>query len=172
MVMEEQKNTTICFTGHRSQNLPWKFDESDYRYKKTYDILIKKLENYINLGKIHFISGMALGFDTMCAKAVLKLREKYSNITLECAIPCKDQESKWQKKDKLIYRDIVNRADKVTILADSYTPWCMQNRNKYIVDNSSVIIALFNGSRGGTKNTIEYAKKMNREIDIIDVIYN
>jgi uncharacterized phage-like protein YoqJ len=35
----------------------------------------------------------------------------------------------------------------------------MQKRNEYIVDNSSLLLSLWDGTSGGTKNCLDYAKK-------------
>jgi len=35
----------------------------------------------------------------------------------------------------------------------------MMRRNRYMVDKSSLLLACFNGSRGGTYNTVSYAKR-------------
>ena len=43
----------------------------------------------------------------------------------------------------------------------------MQERNEYMLKNSSLVIALFNGCAGGTKSTILKAKKMGLKIDVI-----
>ena len=77
-----QKNT-CCFSGHRivkSQD-----------YDNILANLDKILETLYNKGITNFISGGALGFDTLAAESVIKLRSKYSNIRLILALPCKDQ---------------------------------------------------------------------------------
>ena len=85
------KKVTACFTGHRPQKLPWKFNEQDERCiemkKKLKNEIIKSIES----GYTSFISGMALGFDIICAEIILELKEIYPNIRLICALPCKDQ---------------------------------------------------------------------------------
>lgn len=43
----------------------------------------------------------------------------------------------------------------------------MQERNQYMINNSSLVIALYNGLNGGTKSTIAYAKRQGKEVVII-----
>lgn len=43
----------------------------------------------------------------------------------------------------------------------------MQKRNKYMISNSSLVIALFDGQPGGTKSTLAMAKKTGLDILII-----
>ena len=132
--------------------------------------LAKKIElAIIDYGILNFISGMAVGADLDFAEIVLTLREKYP-ITLECAIPCQNQTLKWSDKDKLRYDDILKRADEINLISKRYTPECMLKRNRYMVNKSELVIAVFNGiERGGTWYTINYAKKNNKKIEMIEL---
>ena len=97
-----------------------------------------------------------------------KLKKSNNAIKLECAIPCKNQTEKWFTKTKTRYNKILNCADKITMISNvNYYNGCMQKRNKYMIDNSTLLIACFNGKNGGTKNTIEYAKSKNLKTIII-----
>ncbi len=160
------KNQTACFTGHRPQKLPWGFNENDVDCLAMKEIAKIEIQNaIINYGITHFISGMAIGFDMIAAELVLELKKDYPFITLECAIPCKEQDKLWRKQQKQRYKNILSQADKVTYVSDRpYFDGCMQKRNKYMIDNSSVLIALFNGETGGTKQTVDYAKETNLTI--------
>lgn len=40
----------------------------------------------------------------------------------------------------------------------------MQKRNEYMVDHSDKVIAVWDGSKSGTKNCIDYAKKVGKDI--------
>ena len=71
---------TCCFSGHRAQSLPWGFNEKDERCKKMKSRLKKEIISAINSGYSTFICGMALGFDTICAEMVLKLKKNYPHI--------------------------------------------------------------------------------------------
>ncbi len=159
-----------CFTGHQSQKLPWKFNEEDNRYKQTRKKVKAEIEKAIERGYNYFISGMALGFDMMCAEIVLEMKKKYKNIILECAIPCKGQESKWPEKVQIRYKKIIKQADKIRCIYDYYVDGCMKERNQYMINNSSLVIALFNGLPGGTKQTIDYARAQGLEVIIIKPI--
>ena len=123
------------------------------------------------LGITHFISGMALGVDLDFAKIVLSLRDNvYHTITLECDVPCPNQTLKWSSADKLKYESILKRADKINIIEERHSPDCMLKRNRYMVDNSQLVIAVFNGiEHGGTWYTIKYARKTNTAIELIDL---
>ena len=161
---------TCCCTGHRPKGFPFKYGIDTKKHNAYLHALKEKIEfAIIDYGVTHFISGMALGVDLDFAEAVLKLKNKYP-ITLECAIPCPNQTLKWGYKDRLRYESILNSADKVSLISDRYTAECMLKRNRYIVDNSELVIAVFNGiEKGGTWYTINYAKHENKALEIIDL---
>ena len=115
----------------------------------------------------HFICGMAEGCDLYFAETVLALKEVYPHITLEAAIPCPSQADGWGERQKARYRNILSRCDYETMVQQSYTPGCMQRRNRYMVDHASLLIAVNDGLRGGTRSTIEYAFK--RGVSVLDI---
>ncbi len=164
------KSNTCCFTGHRPQKLPWKFNENDLRCQQMKEKAKREILLAIESGKTHFISGMAIGFDMICAEIVLEYKKQYPSITLECAIPCKGQEKLWTSELQERYHKIVKQADKIRCIYNHYVDGCMQERNRYMINNSSLVIALFNGQAGGTKITIDYAKQQGLQIKIINPI--
>lgn len=157
-----EKLKTACFTGHR----PPKINETNIDYIRN--MLADTVGGLIDGGYTHFISGMAQGVDMLAAEIVLKFKEENPDISLECAVPCKGQENRWSLYEKKRYKAILSAADKVTVLSDRYTPWCMQQRNIYMVDNSDTVIAVFDGSTGGTFNTVKYAERCNKPVNVID----
>lgn len=163
-VVHTEFGKSCCFTGHRASKLPWGYDERDIRciaFKEKLDAVIGAV---YESGVTHFITGMANGCDMYCAEAVLKLKELYHDITLEAAVPYDGQEEKWSDDLKSRYRNILMSCDAVNIISDTYTPYCMMQRNKYMVDRSSILIACYDGKAGGTWNTIKYAMDCDREI--------
>lgn len=162
------KENTCCFTGHRSSALSWKYEEGGFKFSFFKRKLKKSIKQAIADDYIHFISGMALGVDMIVANLVLELKTKYPDIPLECAIPCLNQATKQIDSSILRYQNIQQEADKVTIVSDSlYYNGCMPKRNKYMVDHSSRIIAVFNGKQGGTAQTIRMAENAGLSVVII-----
>ena len=145
---------TCCFTGHRPQSFPWKYNEADprcvllkFRLKRQ---IIQAVEQD---GVIHFLTGMALGVDTWAAEIVLSLRRRWS-LTLEAVLPCKGQDARWPSESRERYQSILEQCDKVTLLQDGYTPDCFDKRNRYMIDHSDLVIAVWDGSPSGTGNTV------------------
>lgn len=155
------KTDTCCFTGHRilSKNQIHIIEAQ----------LTEEIKKLIMQGTTHFIAGGAIGFDTLAAQKILYLRNDYKKIDLTLAIPCEDQASKWSDEDKYVYEDIKGSADKVIYISKKYEKGCMLKRNRFMVDNSNFVIAAWNGRKiGGTYYTLNYAKKLNREIILLD----
>ena len=108
-----------------------------------------------------------MGFDTLAAQTVLRLRERYPQIRLILVLPCLNQTRGWQQADVDIYEELKRRADKVTYTSESYFRGCMQKRNRHLVDNSSGCICYLTKPTGGTAYTVDYARR--RGLRIINI---
>ena len=162
------KAQICCFTGHRPDKLPWGVEEHDPRCLRIKEKITEALERAYGLGYRHFISGMARGGDLYFAEAVLELREKYPDVLLECARPCETQSSRWTREERQRYDGILDRCNYETMVQHTYDRGCMMRRNRYMVDHSSRIIALYDGvPKGGTAQTLAYALRKGLETDII-----
>ena len=96
--MEIEK--TCCFTGHRPEKLPWRDNEWDPRCLDLKFRLARAVEDAYRRGKRHFMCGMALGADFYFCDAVLALRERRGDVTLEACIPCEEQPNRWREEDR------------------------------------------------------------------------
>ncbi len=156
-----------CFTGHRPQSLLDSREDSEYIINLKNAISLE-IEKAISDGFFDFYTGMAQGIDTFAAEEVLKKQEKDNRIKLHAAIPCEMQANSWNKKDKERYQRILDKCESITYVSRHYYRGCMQQRNKFMVDNSERIIAVWNGENtGGTAFTIKYATKNGKEIHLI-----
>lgn len=45
----------------------------------------------------------------------------------------------------------------------------MNERNRYMVEKSEIVIALWNGKPSGTYNTIKYAQSLNKKIKLLRI---
>ena len=161
-------NWAVCFTGHRPQKLPWGFNEKDERCQKMRIKAIIEIEDAVQKGYHTFYCGMALGFDMICAEIVLELKKKYPHIKLIGALPCRNQTERWTDQKQIDrYNYLITQLDDIRCIYDIYEDGCLLERNRFMINNSSLVIALFNGLSGGTKSTIGYAKKQGKEIIII-----
>lgn len=150
------RTKTCCFTGHR--RLPE--NQRDDIAKRLEDTVVSLIQS----GYLYFGAGGALGFDTVCALAVLRLRQRYPKIKLILVLPCVSQADKWRSEDATVYQKIMRQADKVVYTSQEYTRDCMFKRNRHLVDNSSVCICYLEKASGGTAYTVEYARKRGLQI--------
>ncbi len=150
------KEKTCCFTGHRI--IPPEEREE----------LVRKLEETIahlyQQGIRYFEAGGALGFDTLAAQAVLRLREKCPGIKLTLVLPCLSQTKGWRPEDAAEYERIKSQAVEVIYTSQEYTRGCMHKRNRYLADHSGVCVCYLTRNSGGTAYTVRYAKSHGLEI--------
>lgn len=150
------RGKTVCFTGHRE--IPFlKKGAVKRRLKNT-------VEELIGRGYCYFGAGGALGFDTLAAQTVLELKTKYPQIRLILVLPCLSQADRWSERDKAVYEDIKNQADKVVYTSHEYFSGCMHIRNRHLVDHSSVCVCYLTEENGGTVYTVMYAKEKGLEV--------
>lgn len=165
----DKRTITCCFTGHRAEKLPWKYNETDPGCLALKEKLRDVLSALYGAGYRHFICGMATGGDLYFGEAVVALREEHPDVTLEAAIPFEGQSAQWPDDTRRRYFRLAEDCDRQTVLHHSYTPDCMMDRNRYMVDNSGLLIAVYNGSPGGTRNTMLYAIRQGVEILQLDI---
>ena len=134
----------VALTGHRPQRLKGKESE-------IYQWILEQLdkENYTEA-----YSGMAMGADQLFAVAA---EEK--NIPLICCYP--------YKKERFHPKEIriMDNAEDVRFISQEYSKKAYWLRDKYMVDNCDVLLAVFDGKKyGGTWITIEYAERIGKPV--------
>lgn len=147
------KEKTCCFTGHRKIPPEQLFEIT----RRTKD----KINDLISNGYTCFLTGGALGFDTIAAEAIIEYKNTNLNVQLILALPCQSQADKWLENDKARYELIKEKADRVLYISNEYTRGCMFKRNRYLVDNSMVCVCYITSDKGGTAYTVGYAKSQN-----------
>ena len=163
---------SAAFTGYRPHKLPFGNDLSHPDAIRLRANLKTEYEKLIKKGFRQFLTGGALGCDMMAAEVILELKEEYrlSNISIShwLCMPCLDYTSKWSVADRERLEEIREKSYSFYVSDKSYFKGCMQKRNRYMVDTSRVLLAVYDGQSGGTRNTVEYAKSKNRKVIIID----
>lgn len=141
---------TCCFTGHRPDKLDITTKELEKRLRKAIDEAIAD-------GVTVFITGMAPGTDLIAGKIVLEHGD--SGIRLICAVPFPNQSRPFSYEWKEIYNHILENADIVHLVCKEYSRQSFLRRDEWMVDRADCVIAAYSGTRGGTRYTINYAKK-------------
>ena len=132
------RQISCCFTGHRPGKLPWRYNEVDPRCLALKRRIADAAEAAYEEGYRHFL-----------------------------AVPCPTQADAWAPDQRERYRRLVEACDFETLVSTRYTPYCMQRRDRYMVDHASLLIAVFDGTPGGTQYTMQYA--MSRRVSIVDL---
>lgn len=138
---------SCAFTGHRV--LAGKLD---------INLLDRVIENLIKTGVNKFYCGMAKGFDMLVAENVINFKKTY-DISLYACIPFENQSEDYGEKDRERYSKILEECDGAIILSDEYYSGCMHARDRFMVDNCSVLVCYLRQNRGGTYYTVNYARK-------------
>lgn len=157
---------SACFTGHRN------ISGDIINLKQT---LYNTLEKYItNYGLTDFYAGGALGWDTLAALTVIKLRSIYPHIRLHLILPCSNEEqtAKWSDKDKWIFYRILSSADHIEYTSQYYYKGCMKARNARLVECADICFCYWNTNNfhSGTAQTVNMARK--KHIDIINFMHD
>jgi uncharacterized phage-like protein YoqJ len=151
------QNRIVVATGHRPQKCGG--------FSEAARMLLKQiaLDWLTALKPRGAVSGMALGWDTAIVEACLHLGLPY----VAC-IPFRGQESQWPSSSRMVYCDYLLKAANVIICSPGeYSAHKMQIRNERMIDmalqygpglNNSILLALWDGTSGGTENCLSYAQ--------------
>lgn len=150
--MKEKRRHRCCFTGHR----PEKLMEPEAEVVAQLRCAIQKA---IDRGFLTFISGMSRGVDIWAAEVVLAFRKANPSIHLICALPHPDFEVRWDAEWKARYRAVLQQTDLIRTICPEFGMTAYMERNMWMVNRSSLVIAVYNGANGGTQRTIKYAHK-------------
>ena len=151
------RRNCVCFTGHRPEKLTLPEEAVKAGLEQQ---IIQAIAN----GYTTFITGMAKGVDLWAGKIVADLRDNGLPIKLICAVPYPGFGKGWAPEWSSLYQKIIGKEDLVETVCSGYNKGCFMARNKWMVDHSNLVIAVFNGKKGGTKNTIDYANKQDVEV--------
>ena len=161
MNQEKLRLHRCCFTGHRP-------DKMEFGEKEIKLLLEKAIDDAIVGGYVTFITGMAMGTDIWAAEVVLERKKNNADLHLICALPHPEFECKRSEREKMRFNKIIENADLVKEINRRYFSGCYQVRNEWMVNRCNLVIAVFDEQAGGTKNTIDYAKRVG--VKVINVL--
>lgn len=146
--MDFIKNRSVAFSGHRTYR-----GEADEELRGVVARLYDE-------GYRRFLCGMAWGFDLAAGEAVAELKRAHSDVELMAALPYRNFSKLFQADDAEQYRRVADAADEVVAVSEDESRAAYRMRNDYLVDNSSVLVAWFDGQpRGGTAYTVRRARR-------------
>jgi len=163
-----------CFTGHRPEKFGG-YAKGNPTQKAVKDELAKIIWDLTQENDItKFYSGMAIGVDTWAAEEVRlcasilnpERRHDIPMARLVAVIPFVGQQNRWPVESQLKWAELIHEADDLYFVdKEGYAPWKLLNRNKWMVDHSDIVIAVWDGSeKGGTAHCVRYAKKQKKKV--------
>jgi len=140
----------VAFTGHRLK----KVGNLEDKIKGAIKAALTQLQ------PISAISGMAVGVDTWAAQVCTELQ-----IPFNAYLPFPQQAKVWPPHAWITWIELLREATSVHFISKAeYSAVGMQKRNEAMVDDCHLLVAVWDGSPGGTANCVEYAKKVGRRI--------
>lgn len=151
-----------CFTGHCPEKL--KYSEEEIK-----PLLADAIDRAIADGYTTFITGMAPGTDIWAAELVLEKKKQNGELCLICAVPHPGFGRRKSAREAERYSSIIRHANRILTICSRYSSACYRRRNKFMVDMSSLVIAVWSGALSGTKNTVHYAAARGaRTVNVLD----
>lgn len=160
---DPSQSIVVAVTGHRPDKLPDR--ATGYKIPNPYyDLVVKGLVDAFTLYQPDYVlTGMAIGVDQWAAEICLNM-----DIPFVAALPFNGQESKWPPHSQAKYHWLLSKAHtRYVICEGTYEPWKMQRRNEWMVDSCHQVVAVWNGTPGGTSNCVAYATSKGKAIHYV-----
>ncbi len=149
-----------CVTGHR--NIPQK----EINHIKAE--LRHEVGKAVKDGFTRFMSGFADGVDQYFAEIVLELKKENSALELVAVIPYRKRLDNLMEKEWTC--EMLEDCADVVIIREEYQPSVYSHRNRYMVECSDRVIAVYDGrEKGGTAGTIRFTHMLKKELREISV---
>lgn len=147
----------VCsFTGHR---------KIEKRHLGKIDKLVgRAIEFAYEAGCRTFLTGGALGFDTVAAREIIRFKLSHRDIRFEVILPCKNQSEMWSPEQVAMYEYTLSNADSIEYVSDGYTDTCMKERNRLLAERCDMMIAYVQRSYSGAAQTVRMASKLGKTI--------
>ena len=162
---------TVAFTGHRPDKLGGYGGDSPLarRVQRALEEVVRRVIRQYPGST--FISGMAPGVDRWGAEVVIALRDAGAPCRLVAAVPFRGQELRWPEESQRRYRELLGKADEVVVLVEpegevSYEGarrWLLE-RNRWVVQRAHLVLAVWDGSSGGTAHTVREALRLKKNV--------
>jgi len=151
-------SSICCVTGHRAFDIS-KIDNVKRELRR--EILAAIADGYT-----WFLSGMAEGTDLYFAEIVSELKSDNPTLNLEAVLA---HPRRLDSKNKDFQR-LLKTCNNVVIRSLKFSPNCYPKRSRYMVMQSSRVIAVYDGrAKGGTVTAMRYASALGCELRVIRI---
>lgn len=152
MHAQELRKKTCFFTGHR--NIP-SGKEKDLAVQTAREVYRLITEHDVQF----FGVGGAVGYDTLVAKVLFRIRERaFPHIKVILVYPFDGFTSHWSPQQQADYAALLPKYDKIVCVCDKPSREAYLARNRHLVNASAYCIAYCTQRHGGTAYTVDYAK--------------
>ncbi len=165
-VSAQMRARGVCVSGHRPEKLP---EGNSLRLLKS--MLYGALQQAADEGYLYFYTGLSRGVDMWAADSIRLLRMEYPQIRSIGVMPYRGFGDGRKQEELYLYSNIIHSMDEVICLSEHYRSGCYRKRNQYLVDHSSLLIAVADNMHSGTGQTIRMAERAGltvRRIPVID----
>ncbi len=145
-----------AFTGHR---------RIDTMHKDKISPLLSRAIFYAyDQGCRLFITGGAIGFDTLAAQEIIRFKLSHPDVLFKIILPCKNQSESWSNSQIGMYEYTLANADEIEYVADEYSKDCMKQRNARLAEECDIMIAYVSRSYSGAAQTVRMAIKLEKAV--------
>lgn len=149
--MADLRQKTCCFTGHRElpvTQIPAIRDRTERCVRLLY-----------NNGVRYFGVGGALGYDTLAAQLLLRLRQdELKDIRVILVYPFEGFTDRWDAVNQHLYDRLLPYYDKTVCVSQTPSREAYLERDRHLVDASAYCIGYCVKDSGGTAYTMRYAR--------------
>ena len=165
--MREQ---SVSFTGHRPEKIISPFVENSEEVNaiklELHNAIVRAIDDVYTT----FLCVMAMGVDIWAGEIVLGLRRQFKNLKLIAVVPFPQQANTWPQEWRIRFRNLLEKTDEVVMISEHYDSDSFFARNRYLVDYSARLVAVYNQEKkGGTAYTVRYARQQQVDVDMIAI---
>ena len=163
-----QMERTLSFTGHRPEKIKGYTSHPQEVEARVREALAEAVKMFYRHGYRRFMTGMADGVDLWAADEIIRLREEgvMSEAEIVAVVPFRGHHR--TTNTPALYQRVSDAATERVFICEEYHHNCYTLRNDYLVDNASALIAYCEGTPGGTKYTLQRARRQG--LTIFDIV--
>lgn len=151
---------TCCVTGHR--------DIPAEQIEAVKESLRREIKKAVADGYTGFMTGFANGVDQYFAEIVAEMKKDDPALRMIGVIPYRKQLDSVQKNERT--KALLDACSDVVVIQEEYQPSVYAHRNRYMVEHSDRVIAVYDGrEKGGTVGTIRLTHALKKELREIPV---
>jgi uncharacterized phage-like protein YoqJ len=148
----------MTITGHRPDKI------GGYKNISSHKKIRRHIRDFLQQapdGELVVVSGGNLGIEQFAIEVAL-----YLDLPVVLAMPFENYNERWPAQTRRKHDELLKKCWKSFYVCDpGYAPWKLEESKKWLVDNSDILTAYWNGSIGNTSNYVEYALKKKKHIN-------